>query len=833
MKDFGYAVAQIPGLIRYYKLDSTSAGTETDYGPYGRNSQGWGGFNASAPGLPAPGYLLDQHAPTVGACFQTGHGFGNVFSWNGAQDGSIDNFTTRSWSLVFAGLKPHDMSVARSWHGIGSGGDIGGTLVINADGSLTVTSNISNPVSSAAGVIAQFVPHLIIMSYDKPSAKITVYVGDWTGRWVTAINAAAGADIVTSAPFPLIGRNRNGSPAGADGFLDDYAAYASHAITSTEALALFDATGYAEASLSYPTSPGHRNAPLNRAYPGGFALDAVSTAASAELAGKADPAVINGAGGFNQNSFTTAIYIVSKAFRQNPANWLNLNAPIHYGDQATLMAFEDAPVPYAGRPSQGFAPSVGSDSHLAIYCPETDEYWETGGASGFASSSATTATVDGTTAVLTAVPASAWVGYAGVKNGRGASGLGIQTGSTITANDPVAGTITLSLPTTAAGSAVAITITGTDAAPSWTMTYGTKQTGFSLFMGAIGAGEGATATGVPNMLGVPTVAELQNALYNGVPIPHGLAGVMFDGKQTQVWPAVRHDGANNALNVIEGQFYRLKHDSVTSAAIAAMPHPTGRVMAQALQTYGLLIVDRNLFATLLQTEDKAQDIALGRNSYTTDPAGKPALGGIMNGQSFSSNVMLNCPYTDLELLDNHAMNPADVSKAIRPAVGGMQGSHIPGKIQLTWPDDPDAQGWNVHQRSGTPVTLTTALTSGVAVTALVVPAITEAYASGTKITLVSGGNSQTFVTSGTSPPGDTSITVVSQVANFSYPIGAVGTVRKLVARTNWPSYTVTNAPGALTFALTAVNGGGESPLSQDFTPPTPLRSRRRLRSAVG
>lgn len=833
MKDFGYAVTQIPGLIRYFKLDASAAGTQTDYGPYGRNSGGWGGTNPSAPGLPAPGYLLDQHAPTVGACFQTGHGFGNVFSWNGAQDGTIDNFTTRSWSFVFAGLKPHDMSVARSWHGVGSGGDIGGTLVINADGSITVTSNIANPVSSAAGVMKQYVPHLLIMSYDKPSAKITVYVGDWTGRWVTAINAATGADITTSAPFPLVGRNRNGSPTGADGFLDDYAVYANHAITSAEALQLFDAAGYSEASLTYTTTPGHRNAPINRAYPSGFTTDTNSTAASAELAGKADSAVINGAGGFNQNSFTTSIYKVTKAFRQNPANWLTLNAPIHYGDQSTFMAFEDAPVPHSGRPSLGFAPSVGSDSHLAIWCPETDEYWETGGASGFASTSATTATQDGTTAVLTAVPAAAWIGYAGVKNGRAVTGTGVQAGSTITANDSVAGTITLNLPTTAAGSAVAITILGTDAAPAWTMTYGTKQTGFSLFQGAIGAGEGATATGIPNMLGVPTIAELQNAIYNGIPIPHGLAGVMFDGKQTQVWPAVRHDGANNALNVIEGQFYRLKHDSVTSAAIAAMPHPTGRVMAQALQTYGLLIVDRNLFATLLQTEDKAQDIALGLNSYTTDPAGKPALGGIMNGQTFSSNVMQGCPWPNLELLDNHAMNPSDGAKSIRPAVSGLQGSHTPGKIQIAWTDDADAIGWNVHQRAATSLTLSSALTTGAAITTLPAVGIGEFYPSGTKITLSSGANSQTFITSGPSPAGDTAIAVLSQTPNFAYPTSSTSVVRKQVARSNWPSYTISNAAGALTLAITAINGGGESPLSVDFTPPTPLRSRRRLRSAVG
>lgn len=697
MKDFGFAVKQIgtnnplagggSSLIRYFKIEQSAFTAQVDSGPYSRNGSLWGGYNASAPGLPAPGYLFDQHYQTVGACFQAGHGFNTLFTWNGAQDGATDNFQSKSWSLVFAGLKPHDMSIARTWHGIGSGTDIGGTLQINTDGSITVTSNIANPVSSAAGVILQYTPHLLIMSYDKPTAKITVWVGDWNGRWVTAINAAAAADISASSPFPLIGRARAGANA-ADGFLDDYACYIGHALTSAEALQLFNAAGYASTALSYPTSPGHRNGPLNYAYPNSQPLKSTSAAAVVELAGKADSTITNGAGSFNWNQFTTSIYKVSGSFRRNPANWMKLNGPSHYGDQTQVMSYEDCPVPYSGRPSLGFTPSNGSDAHACIWCPETDEYWD----------------------------------------------IGVM------------------------GNA------GTDAAPVWNFVYGNKQTHFSTFIGAYPSGQGATATGLPNMIGVPTIAEIQNAIYNNVPIPHGLAAIMYDGLATHVWPANRHDGSKaSGSNIIEGQLFRLKRDGPTSAAIAAMPHPTGRAIAQAAQTYGILIVDRNLFATLLETEDYHQYLAVtGTNAYGTDPAGQPVLGGILNGQAFSVNTMQGMPWLNLELLDDLLINPLDGSQPIRPAPTGLSlgpDGRSTAVSSIQWADDPLASRWNVYLK-------------------------------------VSG----------------------------SYV---------LIASPQHPRYTVANPIGTLTFAVTAVNGGGESVRSADYTPQFPTRSRRRVRNSFG
>lgn len=774
MRDFFYA-AQVIGnnnpisagkssLVRYFKLDGSAFVPETDSSQYGRNSQGWGGTNSSAPGLPAPGYLLDQHQVTTGVCFQAGHGFSNLFSWNGNQDAGVDNFQNKSWSLVFAGLKPHDMSVNRTWHGIGSGTDIGGTVQINSDGTLVVTSNVANSASSAAGVIQQYVPHLIIISYDNSVQKITVWVGDWNGRWVTAINAASAAAISANAPFPLMGRSRSGTVA-ADGFLDDYCAYIGYALTAADANSLFVASGYNDGVISYPRSRGHRNGPFNNPYPGSQAIDANSAAAVTEFAAKADGTAIPGAGSFNPTSsstsqFTTSIYVVDGSFRKNPANWQKIVGPSHYGDQTQVMSYEDMPLPFSGRPSLGFAPSAGSDGHACLYCPDTDEYWD----------------------------------------------MGVLTNA------------------------------GTDAAPVWHTVYGNKQTGFSLFLGAFSNGQGATATGIPNMLGIPSAAELQNAIYNGVPIPHGLAVVCFDGLAANVFPANRHDGGKVGSNVIEGQGYRLKHDAPTSALIAAMPHTTGRAMATASQTFGMFVVDRNLFDTLLETEDFHSATAYngGINPYTHDPVGEPALGGILNGQTFSSGAMTNFPWPNLELMDHAALDPTAATQAIRPTVTGLSGQHTASAITLTWSDDALVQWWNIYLKTSISVTLSTLLSTGGAITSIGTAALTQPIPSGSQVTLKSGVNSQTFTLSALAKTAATSLTVASQTPNFAYPTSTTVVVRSLIQRTYWPKYTVVKPPTAMTFAITAVNGGGESIPSLDFTPPLPLQARKkRQRTTFG
>jgi hypothetical protein len=70
-------------------------------------------------------------------------------------------------------------------------------------------------------------------------------------------------------------------------------------------------------------------------------------------------------------------------------------------------------------------------------------------------------------------------------------------------------------------------------------------------------------------------------------------------------------------------------------------------------------------------------------------------------------------------------------------------------------------------------TLSTALTNGAAVTSVSIAALTGAVRSGDSVVISSGANTQTFVASAAANAGATSITVTSQNANFSYPIGSI------------------------------------------------------------
>ena len=70
-------------------------------------------------------------------------------------------------------------------------------------------------------------------------------------------------------------------------------------------------------------------------------------------------------------------------------------------------------------------------------------------------------------------------------------------------------------------------------------------------------------------------------------------------------------------------------------------------------------------------------------------------------------------------------------------------------------------------------TLTGALTSGVAVTTLAVSPLEGTITSGDSLVVSFGTHSQTFIASGGASGGATSISVTSQVANFSYAVGTV------------------------------------------------------------
>jgi len=103
-------------------------------------------------------------------------------------------------------------------------------------------------------------------------------------------------------------------------------------------------------------------------------------------------------------------------------------------------------------------------------------------------------------------------------------------------------------------------------------------------------------------------------------------------------------------------------------------------------------------------------------------------------------------------------------------------------------------------------TLGSGLTSGVAVTSLTVGAISGgAIDAGDSIVVTSGSNTQTFTTTRGTDVGGTTITVSSQNANFSYPVGS----------------TVTDSQGIHYAQLTLTNAGTLEASDIKFESPSP------------
>jgi hypothetical protein len=296
MRDFQYQV-NLLNPTRVYRMNSSGYHGMTDYANPTESTSttmtvtGANGLDAvNNPGA-QNGYLLDQCRQKATLNFTgghpyTGHGvstqFGGVNSAYGRYPLNVgvgaDNPNNTSWSLVFAALKPHDMTVARDWHDlVVSGADGGMGLSINTNGSITCTAGPSASATSAAGVIVPFMPHLVIMSFSAATGgatgKLTVYVGDWTGRWVTAINAVTLANMtaVPASSNALVG---NGHIAGniADGFLGSTSVHIGTAINAAQAQVLFSEAGYLN-GVQYPVTLGHRNMPLNAVYPQNQPLD--------------------------------------------------------------------------------------------------------------------------------------------------------------------------------------------------------------------------------------------------------------------------------------------------------------------------------------------------------------------------------------------------------------------------------------------------------------------------------------------------------------------------------------------------------------------------------
>jgi hypothetical protein len=99
---------------------------------------------------------------------------------------------------------------------------------------------------------------------------------------------------------------------------------------------------------------------------------------------------------------------------------------------------------------------------------------------------------------------------------------------------------------------------------------------------------GATATGLPLLGGLVTGADLQRGYIN-----HALAiGVVEAARAVWSWPAQRTDGGTFTSGITpipEGTRFRL--DPTLNIASLNLP-PIDRMLAQAAQTYGIVIRDK-------------------------------------------------------------------------------------------------------------------------------------------------------------------------------------------------------------------------------------------------
>jgi hypothetical protein len=141
---------------------------------------------------------------------------------------------------------------------------------------------------------------------------------------------------------------------------------------------------------------------------------------------------------------------------------------------------------------------------------------------------------------------------------------------------------------------------------------------------------GATATSLPVIAGTMLMSELQSGT-----IPHALAiAVPFARAGIFTWPAQRTDGTSTEpASIPEGARFRL--DPTLDVSALGLP-PMTRMMAEAVQRYGMIVRDQTAHALAFYAEDPTPS---GSNPY-------PALFG---GQ-YPIDLMAGFPWDHLQLL---------------------------------------------------------------------------------------------------------------------------------------------------------------------------------------
>jgi hypothetical protein len=150
---------------------------------------------------------------------------------------------------------------------------------------------------------------------------------------------------------------------------------------------------------------------------------------------------------------------------------------------------------------------------------------------------------------------------------------------------------------------------------------------------------GATATSLPPAAGVITLQDVQQGR-----IDHALAlELPYPRARVWAWPAQRSDGTGTDPNAIpEGAELRL--DPNLNLAALHLP-PLTLMIAQAAQTYGLIVTDQTHYAIGLFAENP---ISSGTNPYYTS-SGTPSPTGPFGGQ-WPDSLLHSFPWSSLEVL---------------------------------------------------------------------------------------------------------------------------------------------------------------------------------------
>jgi hypothetical protein len=141
---------------------------------------------------------------------------------------------------------------------------------------------------------------------------------------------------------------------------------------------------------------------------------------------------------------------------------------------------------------------------------------------------------------------------------------------------------------------------------------------------------GATATSLPVIGGTMLISELQSGT-----IPHGLAiAIPFARAGAFTWPAQRTDGTStDPSSIPEGARFRL--DPALDLNALGLP-PVIRIMAEAVQRYGMIVRDQTSNALAFYAEDPSPT---GSNPY-----------GQLFGNQYPIDLLASFPWEHVQLL---------------------------------------------------------------------------------------------------------------------------------------------------------------------------------------